>query len=153
MLSGNWSESYGLRPGAPSDVTITNCDSSALLIVLKIIHGRMRKVPKSVSLELLSEIAVITDFYDCSESVEVFRDNYVKQWDINTLHQGTIFKWLCISWIFRSVSIFADVTRMLQLRARGPPQSLDLPIPGEIISEIDVPLSEKSIANSHFRSN
>lgn len=49
----------------------------SFLILMMIIHGRTRAVPRKLSLKRLSEMAVLVDYYECYEAVELFSDMWV----------------------------------------------------------------------------
>lgn len=47
------------------------------LILMMILHGRTRAVPRKISSKRLSEMAVLVDYYECYEAVEVFSDMWI----------------------------------------------------------------------------
>lgn len=49
-------------------------DAEAMTIILNIIHGRHREVPRSLSLETLAKFAIVVDYYEFHEVVELFVD-------------------------------------------------------------------------------
>ncbi|KAI4629194.1 uncharacterized protein J4E87_003456 [Alternaria ethzedia] len=49
-------------------------DPEAFLIVLRIIHGRNKQVPREITLEMLAKIAVLEDYYDFGEALDVFTE-------------------------------------------------------------------------------
>ncbi|KAL5610525.1 hypothetical protein FOBRF1_006642 [Fusarium oxysporum] len=55
-------------------ITASGWDPEAFNIVLTIMHGYHRDVPKSLSLEMLTKLAMIVDYYDCHESLELYAD-------------------------------------------------------------------------------
>jgi hypothetical protein len=59
------------------EVKTFECDASALLILLDIIHGHHRSVPKAMDLDLLREMAIFVDCYKCNEIVEIFSENWI----------------------------------------------------------------------------
>ncbi|EWY79971.1 hypothetical protein FOYG_16912 [Fusarium oxysporum NRRL 32931] len=76
-------------------------NQEALVIVLDIIHGHHRSVPKSLDLEMLAKVAVIVDYYKCHEIVEVFAERWLKALQNgHTVHYGKAsMLWLLISWM------------------------------------------------------
>lgn len=53
-------------------LTAETWDHEALRVVMHVIHGQTRKVPRKVSLDMLAKIAVIVDYYKCHEAVDFF---------------------------------------------------------------------------------
>ncbi|KAK1991092.1 hypothetical protein LX36DRAFT_694949 [Colletotrichum falcatum] len=52
-------------------------DPEALLILMRVIHGQTRSVPRQIDLEILAKIAVLVDYYDSLEVVEVFASIWI----------------------------------------------------------------------------
>ena len=48
-------------------------------ILMDIIHGRTRRVPKTIDLDTLAKISVLVDCYDCVEVVEMVSDIWIKE--------------------------------------------------------------------------
>lgn len=146
MLSGEWAEGSALRTRGITEIKVQTANSEALWVLLHIIHGRTRKVPRTVSLDLLTQLAVLVDYYECHESVEVFSKIWIKSWNKRrpSSYCYDAIQWLCISWVFRDGRIFRDMTRILQRQATNPLQTSDLPIPSRIVGELHFtsPLSD-----------
>lgn len=54
-------------------------DAGALQILMDVIHGRTREVPKVISLETLAKIAILVDYYECLEVVvEMFSSKWME---------------------------------------------------------------------------
>ncbi|KAF4497633.1 hypothetical protein FAGAP_6209 [Fusarium agapanthi] len=66
-------------------ITASDWDPEAFKIILTIMHGYNRDVPRSLSLEMLVKVAMIVNYYDCLESVEL----YMEIW-LETLSQRLI---------------------------------------------------------------
>lgn len=75
MLKGQWEEAHSLQSNGCLRIEETDWDADALRIVMDIIHGRFRRVPKAISLEILAKIAVLVDYDECLEVVEMFSSN------------------------------------------------------------------------------
>lgn len=132
MLESQFKES---RPNDQGlyELQASEWDAEALVILLDIIHGHHREVPKRISVETLSHIAIIVDYYGCHEIMElVFAawvsylgppEDFVKQ---------DPMRWLFISWVFRQESLFTTATKMLLLYDNGK-YVVDLPIPQPIL--------------------
>ncbi|QPC74720.1 hypothetical protein HYE68_005472 [Fusarium pseudograminearum] len=82
-------------------ITTTGWHAYALWVVLHIIHGHFDHVPETVSLEFVTHIAVIANYYQCTEAVSLT----VKFWlhvsfETPKCYGKEAIIWLCISWIF-----------------------------------------------------
>jgi hypothetical protein len=137
MLKGAWMESNALQSEGYLRIQETDWDTSALKILMDIIHGRTRRVPKALSLEMLAKIAVIVDYYECHEVVEVFSTVGIEQLKETvpvTYSRDTVL-WICISCVFHE----SDQLRLSAITAakhsRGPIQTMGLPIPDTVICE------------------
>lgn len=136
MLKGNWQEGATLSSHGYAKISLNECDPGATLILLNIIHGHTRSVPRHVDLKMLTKLAVLVDFYDCHETVEVFSDLWVDslKGDIPTKLSKDLIRWLCISWVFQKAILFRDLTRIALRQSKGPIKTLGLPIPSSIVS-------------------
>ncbi|KAM0287590.1 hypothetical protein ACHAO9_007620 [Fusarium lateritium] len=70
MLESKFKESR-LNEQGLYEIQATEWDAEALVILLDIIHGHHRDVPKQISVETLSHIAIIVDYYGCHEIMEL----------------------------------------------------------------------------------
>lgn len=135
MLTGPWKES-NIEPGCDFTISARDWDVEALLILMNIIHGQARKVPRKLSTELLAKVSVIVDYYQCIEAVEIFAERWligIPPIDAKFLNRDLMLR-LLISWVFSDSDAFTAVTARLLYFARGPIKSLKLPIPEAILS-------------------
>ncbi|KAI0855802.1 hypothetical protein F4860DRAFT_495143 [Xylaria cubensis] len=121
-------------------IDASDWDTEALLIVLRIIHGQNRQVPKSLDLDMLAKVAVVVDYYKCYEAVEAFVDIWSRR-RIRaslpfTLDRDLVLR-IYVSWVFRWRGEFEDATESFLQHSKGPLRSLNLPIPENIISTIN----------------
>ncbi|KAH7114094.1 hypothetical protein EDB81DRAFT_824085 [Dactylonectria macrodidyma] len=137
MLDGPWKEGTASKESLRS-IMANTWDVDALLIVLNIIHGHHRKVPKSLSLEMLTKVSTIVDYYNCHEIVEIFADRW-----LNGMarappdyygRDSTLF--LCVAWVFRWSGHVKAMTELALRHGEGPIETPDLPIAG-ILEKID----------------
>ena len=111
----------------------------SFLILMLIIHGRTRAVPRKISLKRLSEMAVLVDYYECYEAVEVFSDMWI---DMEQRHVSRISniidaeRWLFISWVFQRGAMFQKSSHFLQRCGEDKLLTKELPIPGHVRSEL-----------------
>ncbi|KAF2833437.1 hypothetical protein CC86DRAFT_389684 [Ophiobolus disseminans] len=91
-------------------------DPEAFLIVLNALHHRSKQIPRVVSLEMLAKIAVLVDYYECDEAIEV----WTAMWISNLIPRDPI-----PSTYSRTLILTEAI------------QTLELPIPSRVSGEID----------------
>ncbi|KAM7195894.1 hypothetical protein V8F20_007259, partial [Naviculisporaceae sp. PSN 640] len=149
MLSGPWME--GTRPDSDSlfQLTAESWNIEALEITMNIIHGRWTSVPARVSLATLAGIAVIIDYYDMRELLQViprlFKEDLAASNVPTSLVPANtpssppsfgaeIMQYLLISWVFQDESLFRQATKMAILYNQEElPLPDDTPIPFAVI--------------------
>ncbi|KAI1751966.1 hypothetical protein F4782DRAFT_164592 [Xylaria castorea] len=121
-------------------VDASDWDTWALLIVLRIIHGRNCQVPRSLDLEMLAKVAVIVDYYKCYEAVDAFAEIWLQRIK-GTLLLGSfdrdLILLLHISCVFRWTEGFKAVTKTVLHHSKGPLDTLNLPIPEKVTFTIN----------------
>lgn len=120
------------RPDAPRTVQAYDWDVEALLALMNIIHGHNRSVPRSVSLEFLAKFAVLVDYYQCHEVVELFSEMWVSQIESeqhNEQSERDIWLQIMVSGIFSHSRMFKSVTRSAIMLSRGQRYTLQVPCP------------------------
>ena len=137
MLSPQWREGRELSANGTMELEVPDTDPDVFLIILNIIHSRKKRVPRAVSLEKLTELAVQTDYFQFQEALEPYPSVWVKELekDIPAKYSGELVKWICVSWVFNYDDIFTSVTKIAQLQATDEIDILDMPIPAAIYSE------------------
>jgi hypothetical protein len=58
-------------------ISAEDWDEEAFVILMNIFHLRNCKVPRIMTLKMLAKIAVLVDYYECGESIELFTDMWV----------------------------------------------------------------------------
>ncbi|CAM1502773.1 Fc.00g075490.m01.CDS01 [Cosmosporella sp. VM-42] len=136
MLSGPWKES-NVHPGSEYVVSAADWDLEALLILMNIIHGHVRKVPRDLDVEMFAKIAVLVDYYQCHEVVELFVERWLQnlttpsEW---TYNRDLILR-LFIALTFPDDATFTSMTAIALSSARGPLHTLNLPIPTGVLGK------------------
>jgi hypothetical protein len=135
MLNCDWEESKALQLQGCLRIEEKDWDAGALQILMDIIHGRTRKVPKVISLETLAKIAVLVDYYECLEVVEIFSSMWMENLKstMPETYSRDVMLWICISWSFRQSDMFQKATQIAIKHSTGPVQTMSLPIPERII--------------------
>jgi hypothetical protein len=137
MLNGSWLEGNTLRQQGTVEIPVIACDPNTLLILLNVIHGHIRSVPRSATVKKLTELAILVDYYQCHEVIEMLSDMW-----IGDLHRYVprrsmedVAQWLWISWVFQKDDIFKEKTWIAQSESDTAFRSFGLPIPDPIIGE------------------
>ncbi|KAI1941983.1 hypothetical protein LOZ66_001464 [Ophidiomyces ophidiicola] len=140
MLQQQFAESNTLSLTGRVDIALPDDDPDALLILLNIIHGRVRKVPLRVDLSTLTQLAILVDKYDVHEAVELFStfwfDNLKST--IPSHFTNDVPAWICICWVFNRPEEFSIVTRLALRQGKQAIPLGELPIPSAVVEAIDL---------------
>lgn len=135
-LQQGFREGNELQSTGCLELPIEDWEAMPFLILMMMIHGRTRAVPRKISLKRLSEMAVLVDYYECYEAVEVFSGMW-----IDALEQGRRLslssiidaqRWLFMSWVFQRSAIFQSSSRYLQREDEDKLLTKDFPIPNHV---------------------
>jgi hypothetical protein len=132
----------GLELGSTgtAEISLPDDDPDAFAILLNIIHGRTRQVPRDMDLDLLSRISTLVDKYQLHEVVEIMSDRWIAllESDIPEEFTDDLQAWLSISWVFEKPRIFREVTKIAERRGRGRvgEDRDDIPIPGRVLGKL-----------------
>ncbi|KAE8371227.1 hypothetical protein BDV26DRAFT_276551 [Aspergillus bertholletiae] len=105
------------------------------LLLMAILHGRNRLVPRALSLHRLAEMAVLVDYYECYDAVVILSDLWIEAvgQDRPYLCGEKLMEWLCITWVFQRGIDFSLITGTIQLEIGGVITANNLPVPAAII--------------------
>ena len=109
-----------LRATGHVEITMPDEDLDSMVILLNIIHGASRKVPRNVSLEVLSKLAVLVSKYGMLETVEFFSDTWIDHLQREGLPKAytkEVLRLLFVFWVFDRETEFRDMTRLAQREA------------------------------------
>lgn len=115
-------------------MTAEGWDVDLLVILMNIIHGHHGSVPRSISLETLAKVAVLVDYYQCHEIVEVLSGQWVENLrpDIPTEYSTDLILWLFVSWVFSVPDLFKFMTKIAVRESCDLLYAPSLPIPKDI---------------------
>ncbi|KAI1025193.1 hypothetical protein LB505_009464 [Fusarium chuoi] len=121
-------------------ITASDWDPEAFKIILAIMHGYNRDVPKSLSLEMLVKVAMIVNYYDCLESIEPYTDIWLEglRSEVPTVYGRDCILCLFISWVFSEPTMFQSMTELALRHSQRLIETEDFPIPADILEEIDI---------------
>ena len=88
-----------------------------MVILLNIIHGASRKVPRQVTLNVLRQLAVLVSGFGMLETVEFFSDTWIDNLMRDELPKGydkRVLSLMFVFWVFNRPTEFKDMTRLAQ---------------------------------------
>ncbi|PYH78381.1 hypothetical protein BO82DRAFT_405234 [Aspergillus uvarum CBS 121591] len=81
ILTGGWMESTKFLKQGSVEIDTDSWDLDALIIVLRLIHCQSFHKPRKLSLEMLAKVAVIADYYECGEAVDMLARVWISALD------------------------------------------------------------------------
>lgn len=153
MLRPNFQEGHTLSTHGKVEVTLPGDDPIAFAVLMDILHGKSRNVPKSVKVKFLFRIAILVDKYELYEPVAAFADNWMDHLKshVSLIQEEVIRDWLSACVVFGNEAEFVRVTkgiiqRSLNLEKCNTPtdQNSFVPLPQLILGTY---LSSHSIPN------
>ncbi|KAK0108246.1 hypothetical protein ONS95_003064 [Cadophora gregata] len=132
MLGPDFKEGAALRVAQSVVVPLSNDDPDAMVILLNIIHGRTRQVPRKINFQchLLTELATLVDYYQMYEVIELFSDRWLQNSsrgdDLQEDYQHSMaLRWLWVSWVFRDTSLFQKITKSMEIYGEADPEYME----------------------------
>ncbi|KAL2886710.1 hypothetical protein HOO65_060540 [Ceratocystis lukuohia] len=88
-------------------------DPTAFEIVIRIIHGKTRYIPRLVTIQILADISVIVDDLECQDAVWFFTKGWIDllKGGIPTVACQDLTRWILISFVFKEPDLFESSTR------------------------------------------
>ncbi|KAL2838627.1 hypothetical protein BJY01DRAFT_257973 [Aspergillus pseudoustus] len=138
LLTGKWKESVTYLEKRSVEVTATDWDIDALLILLRVIHHQHYQIPRVLSLEMLAKVALLADYYQCEETVSVWATTWIDALEetIPTMYCRELFLWIWVSWYFKLQEKFKEATSRAMSWSPGRLSSLGL-IPAPVIDAMN----------------
>jgi hypothetical protein len=128
MLAGNWAETKS-RNGYRYHIAAHDWSLEAILILMNILHGRTREVPRKLDLETLAQVAALTDYYECSDAVDFFSKTWAENLEDPepSAYGRKLLLRLSIAWVFGEEAVYHKLAKIVLRSIRGPMHQLDLP--------------------------
>jgi hypothetical protein len=144
--SDTFPEGRALQTEGSVVVSLPDEDPDAMIILMHIIHGLSRRVPRHVSLETLTKLAVVVNHRQMHEVVKFFSDTWIENLKpLANLIPGSptpeVLDWLFVYWVFQKEDEFRKASQVLERESddtledevdAGPP------IPASIISKCEI---------------
>ncbi|KAJ5719993.1 hypothetical protein N7493_006871 [Penicillium malachiteum] len=137
MFTGDWKESITLAKKGSVEVNAESWNIEALLIVLHAIHCQHYKIPQKLTLEMLAQVAVIADYYQCKEPLHILKDIWIKNMEeaIPKAFSRDLVLWLWIAWFFQLPFEFKVSTSIAMSHSNGWIDSWGLPVSHQVIGK------------------
>ncbi|KAL6703036.1 hypothetical protein ACN47E_010312 [Coniothyrium glycines] len=116
-------------------------DAEAFLLILNIFHLQNKLVPRVVTLEMLAKVAVLVDYYDCGEALELFTEMWIERIKQSILvpeYNRELRLWILVAWVFKLEDRLKSATRIAIEHSTGFFDTLGLPIPPRICDAINL---------------
>ncbi|KAK1759115.1 hypothetical protein QBC47DRAFT_409896 [Echria macrotheca] len=141
MLSGGWIEGIKSAPDGLYQLTAEHWDSEALAVVMNVVHGRWNLVPREISVEMLAKLAVIVDYYDIHEPLQLILHMWMTPFSASSIPTRIgreLVLWLLIAWVFKNDVLFLQAAKVAILRSTDEIRiPMDVPIPSSVIKGIN----------------
>lgn len=130
MLRNCFRKSGSLDIEEKLEISLPCDDVEAMTILLDIVHLRSRRVPKRVSLGLLTKLAVLVDKYQMLEATDVFASLWITdlKHTLPKSYNNDYLAWLTISWVFKLPEAFQNLTAIGEHESTHRIDAGDLPI-------------------------
>ncbi|KAF4953686.1 hypothetical protein FGADI_5793 [Fusarium gaditjirri] len=117
-------------------------NAEAFELVLKIIHGKTRDVPRSVKLDRLADVAIIVDDLECHEAVAFFSTNWLFGYPVGwpttqELRDKPLAQLILASFVFEHASLFETYTKMAIRHNIDVVSTYELPIRADVSDKIE----------------
>ncbi|RHZ65380.1 hypothetical protein CDV55_106425 [Aspergillus turcosus] len=137
LLKGAWKESLTYLQKGSVEITADTWDIEALLILLRVVHGQYYHVPRKITLETLAKVAVLANYYDCREALDILLNIWINALEetIPKSYSRDLILWLWVSWFFQLPAQFREATSTAMSCSNNRIDNLGLPIPDNVISK------------------
>ncbi|KAH7420003.1 hypothetical protein BKA64DRAFT_700006 [Cadophora sp. MPI-SDFR-AT-0126] len=140
LQKGHFKEGSKLESGK-TEISLDD-DPAAFKILMDILHFNARKVPRTVDLKTLTNLAVLVDKYSVLEPVEVFAERWIAQLreTMPTTLTKDLLPWICIAWVFQSPEVLVTAVKVALKWSDGMIEASvtqDLPIPESLLNAIE----------------
>lgn len=142
LTKDKWNESERDKKDGLFHLSAEDWDVYAFLLLLNILHLKNRQVPRKVSLDDLAKIAVLVDYYECAEAIELFSDMWIqyliKVVPIPSEYCRPLVLWIWIAWVFERAHEFKNATLVAIKQCSKPICTLGLPIPDRVSGKTSI---------------
>ncbi|EGR46353.1 uncharacterized protein TRIREDRAFT_66329 [Trichoderma reesei QM6a] len=119
-------------------VSAEDWDEQALLILMKIIHGKTAGLSMSMDLETVAKLCALVDYYQCHEALKFFIQLWLPGIDKVSYTGRNLLLRLSVSCVYPDAPTFQRLTATLIKESKGNIDSLGLPIPLTVINAMNM---------------
>ena len=115
LLKGGFRESSELYSKGATEIFLPDDYPDGLVVLMNIIHGKFRSLPKKMTPQLLIQIILLVDKYNLHESVEPFIERWmehVRPMIPTDRWPGDIMSWIAIALTLCLKDDFKQLTRL-----------------------------------------
>ncbi|CAD6454377.1 333f7997-631a-4504-8fdd-147850c0ad40 [Sclerotinia trifoliorum] len=146
MLEGSFKESLELKTLGRLTLPLPEDDPVAMRILIDVIHGHSKYIPKVVHIHAFARFAILADYYQCSAVAEACVNLWkqkIVELSLWKRSETRLACWIFITWVFNLSVEFKDATARIvkglpyglgEILARN---QLELPIPTTVIRKVD----------------
>ncbi|CEI41710.1 unnamed protein product [Fusarium venenatum] len=140
MFSGPFIEGKADHHSGLRQVIASDWDPKAFNIVLTAIHGYHREIPRSLDLEMLAKLAMIVDYYECHEIIELNAEIWIGNLKskVPTVYGRDCILCLFVSWVFSQPEMFQTMAQLALRHSGKEIEAGDIPIPSSILGQINI---------------
>ncbi|KAI9375104.1 hypothetical protein BJX61DRAFT_540129 [Aspergillus egyptiacus] len=110
------------------------------MLLLMMVHGQTRIVPRTASLTTLTSLAYLVEVFQCGEAVSIYSDLWIEALRpaVPDHLNNDAMSWLYVAWVFNKPDIFQQMSKLLITESTSPVNAGGLPVPREIIRRINM---------------
>jgi len=148
MFKRGFQEGENLYSGTLRPVHLPDDDSEAVTILCNILHLRHRQIPRVITLDTLTNMAVICDKYDCKDAVTSWSIIWLQSW-VGSTGTDEMEKLLFIAYGLNIPDMFTKISHSLLTLHAGPlgldptPAAVDI-LPGNLLGMVQADMLENA---------
>jgi hypothetical protein len=147
LRQDSFREGAELQASGAAEIELHDDAAPALLTALRVVHGQLPCVPRTMDLSDVAQVALVVDKYRLHDSLclhgDVWLDHLARENPLPSSASADNFAaWLCAAWVFRRKDEFRAVTQVAQQQWDGPlgtgaqPAAGDgIPVPAPVLGE------------------
>ncbi|OKL63247.1 hypothetical protein UA08_01841 [Talaromyces atroroseus] len=140
LLTSHFKEGITYLQTGSVEVIAESWDLEALLILLRAIHGQQYQIPQKLSLDVVANIALLVDYYECAEAVYIWTTLWIAalEKELSKAYSRDSISWLFICKVFRLSARFRETTSIvMSCSSSGWISNFGLPIPDQVIAAMN----------------
>ncbi|KAL1860656.1 hypothetical protein VTK73DRAFT_7218 [Phialemonium thermophilum] len=137
LLRGQWKEGQTSSEFPHYTIRTAHWDEEALLLLMRIVHGKTRDVPVALDIEMLAKMATLVDYYHCHEALWLASKMWISRLELPKKYGRDLVLMLAVALVFSHEEIFQRMGALAFRELRGPLPTLDLPIPEHMARILD----------------